>query len=303
MAMGWSRRLLYEWRTMLGRASSTARVIDLHCALWNARTSDRRSPAARATDSPLGLLYRASINNRPPRYPGLRSWSLLATGRGKVFACDMRGLLGEVVGCFEVAAKEPNLAFYILLEQGRSVRARELAMNRDGCGAGNGGHLPSPLAARLEAPNRAMKDDEVGDTRGVAVAIAIHMRESIFFELANQIFVEGNLEFSRQFDLVRLNHLHLKRRRLDLGGFVFLGQQWRSTEDQREQGHLDPRAENALHCFCSLLGEVLEVAAGVESPVAVVWAPCATSSFLITSAVPTGIVKIAPCRPPSASRY
>src|SRR5258708_31970169 len=299
MAMGWSRRLLYEWRTMLVRASSTARVIDLHCALWNARTSDRRSPAARATDSPLGLLYRASINNRPPRYPGLRSWSLLATGRGKVFVCDMRGLVGEVVGCFEVAAKEPDLAVYILLEKGRSVRARELAMDRDGRGAGNGGHLPGPLAARLEAPNRAMKDDEVGDTRGVAVAVAIHMRESILLELANQVFVKGNLEFSRQLDFVRLNHLHLKRRRLDLGGFVFLGEQWRGSENQCEQGQPEPRAEDAVHCFCSLL----EVAAGVESPVAVVWAPCATSTFLITSAVPTGIVKIAPCKPPSASRY
>ncbi len=102
----------------------------------------------------------------------------------------MRGLLGEVVGCFEVAAKEPDLAVYIPLEKGRSVWARELAMDRDGCGAGNGGYLPGPLAARLEAPNRAMKDDEVGDTRGVAVAVAIHMRESILLELANQVFVK-----------------------------------------------------------------------------------------------------------------
>src|SRR6266403_2786913 len=84
---------------------------------------------------------------------------------------------------------------------------------------------------------------------------------------------------------------------------VPLGPEWRSNGDQRGQGPLDPPVENALHCFCSLFGEVLEVAAGVESPVAVVWAPCATSTFLITSAVPTGIVKIAPCRPPSASRY
>src|SRR5258708_35219149 len=116
MAMGWSRRLLYEWRTMLGRASSTARVIDLHCSTGNPRVSVRRSTAARATDSHLGLLYKASINNRPPRYPGFRSWSLLGSGRGKVFICDMSGLLGEVIGCFEVAAKEPDLAVYIPLE-------------------------------------------------------------------------------------------------------------------------------------------------------------------------------------------
>jgi hypothetical protein len=62
---------------------------------------------------------RAEIYNGPPRYPGLRSWSLLATERGKVFICDMRGLLGEVVGCFEVAAREPDLAVYIPLEKGR----------------------------------------------------------------------------------------------------------------------------------------------------------------------------------------
>src|SRR6266849_3081360 len=219
---------------MLVRASSTARVIDLHCAMGNPSVSVRRSTVPRTTDSHLGLLYSASINNRPPRYPGFLSWSLLTTGRGKVFICDMSGLLGEVVGCFEVAAKEPDLTVYIPLEKGRSLRARELAMDRDGRGAGNSGHLPGPLAARFEAPNRAMKDDEVGDTRGVAVAIAIHMRESIFLELANQVFVEGNLEFSGQLDFVRFNHLHLKRCRLDLGGFVFLGEQWRGSENQYE---------------------------------------------------------------------
>src|SRR5260221_2605301 len=214
----------------------------------------------------------------------------------------MGGLLREVVSCFEVAAKEPDLAVYILLKKGRSVRAREPAMDRDGRGSGNGGHLPGPLAARFEAPNRAMKDDEVGDTRGVAVPVAIHMRESILRELANQVFVKGNLEFCGQLDFIRLNHLNLERRRLNLCGLVLLGPKWRSTEDQHEQGQLDSRVENAFHGF-SLLGEVLELAAGVESPGAVVWAPCATSSFLIASAVPTGIVKIAPCRPPSASRY
>src|SRR6266699_5441445 len=219
---------------MLVRASSTARVIDLHCPTGHPSSSARRSTAARATDSHLGLLYRASIN-RPPRYPGLRSWSLLPTGRGKVFICDMRGLLGEVVGCLKVAAKEPDLAVYILLEKGRSLRARELAMDRDGRGAGNGGHLPGPLAARFEAPNRAMKDDEVGDTRGVAVAIAIHMRKSLFLELTNQVFVKGNLEFSGQFDFVRFNHLNLERRRLDLCGLVLLSEQWRGSENHSEE--------------------------------------------------------------------
>src|SRR5882672_2139320 len=289
---------------MLVKASSTARVIDLPCAMRNPRVSVRRSTAPRTVENHLGLLYSASINNRPPRYTGFLSWSLLATGREKVFVCDMRGLLGEVVGCFEVAAKEPDLAVNILLEKGRSVWARELAMDRDGRGAGNSGHLPGPLAASFEAPNRAMKDDEVGDTRGVAVAIAIHMRESILLELANQVFVKGNLEFGWQLDFVRLNHLNLERRRLDLGGLAFLGQQRRGSENQCEQGQPEPRAEDAVHCFCSLLGVELDTAeAAAGSLSEVVWAPWATSFFLITSDVPTGIVKIAPCRPPSASRY
>src|SRR5215472_3194552 len=124
--MGWSRRLPYEWRTMLIRASSTARVIDLPCAMGNPRVSVRRSTAPRTVENHTGLLHSASINNRPPRYPRFLC-ALLATGHGKVFICDMRCLLGEVVGCFEVAAKEPNLAVYIPLEKGRSVRARELA--------------------------------------------------------------------------------------------------------------------------------------------------------------------------------
>src|SRR5216684_5889133 len=274
MAMGWSRRLPYEWRTMLVRASSTARVIDLPCAMGNPRVSVRRSTAPRTVENHLGLLYSASINNRPPRYPSFLSCSLLATGHGKVFICDMSGLLGEVVGCFEVAAKEPDLTVYIPLEKGRSLRTRELAMDRDGRGAGNSGHLPGPLAARFEAPNRAMKDNEVGDIRGVAVAVTIHMRESVLLELANQVFVEGNLEFGWQFDFVRLNHLNLERRRLDLGGLAFLGQQRRGSENQCEQEQPEPRAEDAVHCFCSLLGVELnaaEAAAGSLSEVE--WAP------------------------------
>jgi hypothetical protein len=36
------------------------------------------------------------------------------TGQGKIFIRDMSGLLGEVVGSFEIPAKEPDLAVYIL---------------------------------------------------------------------------------------------------------------------------------------------------------------------------------------------
>src|ERR1700757_3476573 len=194
---------------MLVRASSTARVIDLHCATGNPRVSVRRSTAPRTTDSHLGWLYRASINNRPPRYPGVRSWSLLDSGRRKVFICDMRGLLGEVVGSSEISAKEPDLAVYILLQERRSVRPRKLTMDCDGRGAGDGCYLSGALAAGLEAPNRTMKNYQVRDICCVAVAVAIHLRESAFLKLANQVFIECNLEFSRQLDFVRLNHFDL----------------------------------------------------------------------------------------------
>src|SRR6266404_9150603 len=100
---------------MFVRASSTARVIDLHCSTGNPRASARRSTAARTTDSHLGSLYRANINKRPPRSPAFRSWSLLAAGSGKIFVCDIGSLPGEVVGSSEISAKEPDLAVHVLL--------------------------------------------------------------------------------------------------------------------------------------------------------------------------------------------
>src|SRR6266851_1376588 len=97
-------------------------------------------------------------------------------------------------------------------------------MNADGRSAGNGGYLPGPLAAGLEAPNCAVKNDDVSDTRGVAVAVAIDMLKlSLFLDLSNKVFIKGNLEFGRQLDFVRLDHLDLDRRGLDLGGLVFRG--------------------------------------------------------------------------------
>src|SRR6266852_80608 len=177
-------------------------------------------------------------------------------------------------------------------------------MNRDGRGAGNGCYLPGLLAACLESPNGATKNYEVGDTRGVAVTVAIHMRKSLFLELMNQVFVQCNLELSRQLDFVRLDHLNLDRRRLDLGGLVFPSEQRTGGEKQGKHRQPNTRTWKTFHCFCSLLGEVLEgEGTAVGSPVAVVWAPCATSCFLIASAVPADIVKMTPCRPPSASRY
>src|SRR5258707_15046264 len=116
---------------MLVRASSTARVIDLHSTAGNPSVSVRRPTAPRTTESNLGLLYSASINNRPPRCPDVPSCSLLTGGRGKVFMCDIGRLIGEVVGSSENSPKEPDLAVYIPIQERRSVGPAERTMNRD----------------------------------------------------------------------------------------------------------------------------------------------------------------------------
>src|SRR5258705_3629168 len=110
--------------------------------------------------------------------------------RRKVFICGMSGLFGEVVGGLEIPAKEPDLAVYIPLQERLCVVAGELAMDRDGRGAGNGGHLAGPLAASLEAADRAMENNQIGDIRGGAVSVAIDMLKcSLFLQLINKIFV------------------------------------------------------------------------------------------------------------------
>src|SRR5260370_36775877 len=95
-------------------------------------------------------------------------------------------------------------------------------MNRDGSCAGYGCYLSGLLTASLEAPNRAMKNNEVRDTPCVAVAVAIHMQKSLFLELMNQVFVQCDLELRGHLDFVRLDHLNLDRRGLDLVGLMFL---------------------------------------------------------------------------------
>ena len=136
--------------------------------------------------------------------------------------CGMSGLFGEVVGGLEIPAKEPDLAVYILREERLCIRAGELAMDRDGRCAGNGCHLTGPLAAGLKAPDRAMENNQVGGTRGGAVAVTIDMLKcSLFLDLMNEIFIKCNLKFGREFDFVRLDHLDLDRRGVNLAGQVF----------------------------------------------------------------------------------
>ena len=99
--------------------------------------------------------------------------------------CDSGCLLSEVVGSLEISTKDPHLAVHIPLQEGSPIRARELAMNRDGGGAVNGCYLPGPFTTLFESADRAMKDNEIGHPHRVAVAVAIDMLESLFFELVD----------------------------------------------------------------------------------------------------------------------
>src|SRR5258708_31707536 len=125
-------------------------------------------------------------------------------GRRKAFIRGMRGLFGEGVGGLEIPAKEPDLAVYIPREERLCVVAGELAMDRDGRGPGNGGHLAGPLAAGLEAPDCAVENNQVGDTCGGAGAGAIEMLKcSLFLQLMNEIFIKCNLKLRREVAFVR----------------------------------------------------------------------------------------------------
>src|SRR5258708_36106140 len=107
--------------------------------------------------------------------------------------CDTRRLFGEIVGSLEIPAKEPDLAVYIPREERLCIRAGELAMDRDGRGAGNGCHLAGPLAAGLKPPDRAMENNQVGDTRGSAVTVVVDVLIcTLFLDLMNEIIIKLN---------------------------------------------------------------------------------------------------------------
>src|SRR6266567_6282322 len=190
---------------MLVSASSTARVMDLRCAAGNPSVSASGSTAPRTVESNRGLLHSAIISRSPPRCP-----SRSVIGRGEVFMRDMGGFLCKVVG-----------------------------------GAGNGGHFPGFLAARLEAANRAVKYNEVRGARGPAVTIAIDVLEAaLLFELANQVFIECDLKLGGQFNLVGLNHLDLNRGGLDLRQTFFIG---------RKRGCVVPFGRRRVRALCDEL--------------------------------------------------
>lgn len=85
-----------------------------------------------------------------------------------------------------------------------------------GC-AGYRGYLSSHLVAWFEAAHCAMKHHKIGDVAGVVVTVTVHMLESSFLKLTDEIFVERSLEFRWNRDFVRLDHRHLNAVRFDFG--------------------------------------------------------------------------------------
>src|SRR5258707_6193596 len=140
----------------------------------------------------------------------------------------------------------------------------------------------------------------------MAVAFAEHVLESaLFLELLDQILVKRDLEFGRQLDLVRCNHEYLNRGGLLCRGRNRLGMErcWRGEGDQNQNSD-GGAVENALHGFFSLAASGFPLELPESSCTGtLVRAPCETRSFLNGSALPSGMVKMAPCNPPSVSRY
>src|SRR4029434_3616453 len=102
----------------------------------------------------------------------------------------------------QISTKKSYFPVQLAFKKHLAIAGREAAMNSDGRSSGNSGTLQCSLATRLEASNYAVKDNQIGNILGVAVIIAIHMREPLFLELTNQVSVKRNLEFRGQLDLV-----------------------------------------------------------------------------------------------------
>src|SRR5262249_19243146 len=130
----------------------------------------------------------------------------------------------KIVSGPEISTKEPHFSVHILLKKHLAIARREAAMNSDRRGACERGHLPCPLTAGFEASNYAMKNNQIANIGRVPVAVSIYVRKPFLLELTNQVFIERNLEFRWQLDLVRLDHDDLDGRGLDLCRPRFLGQ-------------------------------------------------------------------------------
>ena len=102
----------------------------------------------------------------PVGWSSLVRFLLPFTARGykKVLVCDLARLLRKIVSSPEISAEESHPPGYILLQQRLSGLVRELTMNPDRGGTGNGGYLPSHFVARFETAHRAMKHHEIART-------------------------------------------------------------------------------------------------------------------------------------------
>src|SRR5260370_40615025 len=217
-----------------------------------------------------------------------------------------RRLLRKVIRGREICAEEHHFAFDVALEQRLAILVGKLAVDIDGCRSRDRGQLTHLLTSLLEAADRAVQDHEIRSIRGVAVSFAVNvLKAALLLELLYEVFIECHLKFSRQLDLVGLNHGDADGRGLYFRERLVLRPQTAAREEcHTQQEEYNSALQDSRHGFCSLasgaLADVLSASSFIGT---LVRAPCATSSFLSASALPTGIVKMAPCRLPSASRY
>src|SRR5580658_4906048 len=224
----------------------------------------------------------------------------------EIFARQLRAFFCKIERSAKVSSEKPHFAVQVALQDTFAVLVRKLAMHVNRGFACDSSHIPGHPATLLEPPHRAVKHDEVGDTVGMVVAFAVHVLESaLFLELLDQILVKRNLEFRGQLDLLRLNHEHLSRRGLFYRRRQRLRANFRRLDKPTQKQNGNGRGvENTPHrCFSFAATDFASAPPESSCIGTLVWAPCATSSFLNTSAWPACMVKIAPCNAPSPSRY
>src|SRR5215468_60917 len=80
------------------------------------------------------------------------------TTRGckKVLVCDLARLFSKIVSGPEISSEKSHVPGYILLQQRLSGLVRELTMNANRGGTGNGDYLPSHFVARFEPAHGAV---------------------------------------------------------------------------------------------------------------------------------------------------
>src|SRR5260370_39830891 len=122
-----------------------------------------------------------------------------------------------------------------------------------------------------------MQDHEIRSIRGVAVAFAVNvLKAALLLELLYEVFIERHLKFSRQLDLVGLNHGDADGRGLYFRERLVLRPQTASREEgDNQQEEYNSALEDSRHGFCSLASRALaDVFAPPSFFVSLLRSPC-----------------------------